>query len=256
MLVDQREPYRSAIGSSDSAAERIRTVVGDVTLPSTSTAAIAAAEQLGGLNADAAQCRNGCFGHHRGAEHGHIRSGHRCKFARGCVGRAGRFAAIAQGKWTFNRRDSVGFGSRWRSRYVGVQHRKRWCGELRSAPQHWNWAEWESGQRGLPGSHPYRNDAKDLQSPVHEKLRRHIPLGRWGEPEEIAAVLTFLTSPAASFVNGAIVPVDGGVFAGTAQFTPGSSTERVTAARSGADGANSRGLYLRCFVAVRMQCTT
>lgn len=55
---------------------------------------------------------------------------------------------------------------------------------------------------------------------VHEELRRHVPLGRWGEPEEIAAVLTFLCSPAASFVNGAIVPVDGGVFAGTAQFTP------------------------------------
>jgi NAD(P)-dependent dehydrogenase (short-subunit alcohol dehydrogenase family) len=56
--------------------------------------------------------------------------------------------------------------------------------------------------------------------PVHEELRRHIPLGRWGEAEEIAAVLVFLTSPAASFVNGAIVPVDGGVFAGSAQFTP------------------------------------
>jgi len=59
-----------------------------------------------------------------------------------------------------------------------------------------------------------------LQTPVHEELRRHIPLGRWGEAEEVAAVLTFLTSPAASFVNGAIVPVDGGVTAGSAQFTP------------------------------------
>jgi meso-butanediol dehydrogenase/(S,S)-butanediol dehydrogenase/diacetyl reductase len=59
-----------------------------------------------------------------------------------------------------------------------------------------------------------------LQSPVHEELRRHIPLGRWGEAGEVAAVLAFLTSPAASFVNGAIVPVDGGVFAGSAQFTP------------------------------------
>jgi len=59
------------------------------------------------------------------------------------------------------------------------------------------------------------------QSPaVHEELRRHVPLGRWGEAEEVAAVLVFLCSPAASFVNGAIVPVDGGVFAGSAQFTP------------------------------------
>jgi meso-butanediol dehydrogenase/(S,S)-butanediol dehydrogenase/diacetyl reductase len=57
------------------------------------------------------------------------------------------------------------------------------------------------------------------QSPVHEELRRHIPLGRWGEAEEVAAVLTFLASPAASFVNGAIVPVDGGVSASSGQFT-------------------------------------
>jgi meso-butanediol dehydrogenase/(S,S)-butanediol dehydrogenase/diacetyl reductase len=59
-----------------------------------------------------------------------------------------------------------------------------------------------------------------LQTPVHEELRRHIPLGRWGEAEEVAAVLAFLASPIASFVNGAIVPVDGGVSAGSAQFTP------------------------------------
>ena len=59
-----------------------------------------------------------------------------------------------------------------------------------------------------------------LQTPMHEELRRHIPLGRWGEAPEVAAVLTFLASPLASFVNGAIVPVDGGVFAGSAQFTP------------------------------------
>jgi 3-oxoacyl-[acyl-carrier protein] reductase len=59
-----------------------------------------------------------------------------------------------------------------------------------------------------------------LQTPVHEELRRHIPLGRWGEAEEVAAVLAFLASPAASFVNGAIVPVDGGVSASSAQFTP------------------------------------
>jgi meso-butanediol dehydrogenase/(S,S)-butanediol dehydrogenase/diacetyl reductase len=63
--------------------------------------------------------------------------------------------------------------------------------------------------------------------PVHEELRRHIPLGRWGEADEVAAVLVFLTSPGASFVNGAIVPVDGGVSASSAQFTPwGPAIER------------------------------
>ena len=53
---------------------------------------------------------------------------------------------------------------------------------------------------------------------VFETLRRNIPLGRWGEASEIAEVIAFLVSPAASFVNGALVPVDGGILAHTGQF--------------------------------------
>lgn len=40
---------------------------------------------------------------------------------------------------------------------------------------------------------------------------QNIPLGRYGEPEEIASVLAFLVSDQASFMTGALVPVDGGV---------------------------------------------
>ncbi len=41
--------------------------------------------------------------------------------------------------------------------------------------------------------------------------RRHIPLGRYGRPEEIAYMIVALTSLDASFVNGAVIPVDGGM---------------------------------------------
>ena len=44
--------------------------------------------------------------------------------------------------------------------------------------------------------------------------RRHIPAGRYGTPAEIAHMIVSLTDPAASFVNGAVVTVDGGMTAG------------------------------------------
>ncbi len=41
-------------------------------------------------------------------------------------------------------------------------------------------------------------------------IRREVPLQRFGQPEEIGHVAAFLLSPLASFMTGAIVPVDGG----------------------------------------------
>jgi NAD(P)-dependent dehydrogenase (short-subunit alcohol dehydrogenase family) len=43
-------------------------------------------------------------------------------------------------------------------------------------------------------------------------LERHS-IGRFGKPEEVAAVARFLLSDDASFVNGAALPVDGGYLA-------------------------------------------
>jgi 3-oxoacyl-[acyl-carrier protein] reductase len=43
--------------------------------------------------------------------------------------------------------------------------------------------------------------------------RRNIPVGRYGRPEEVAHVIVALTALEASFVNGAVIPVDGGMTA-------------------------------------------
>ena len=43
-----------------------------------------------------------------------------------------------------------------------------------------------------------------------ERARRESLLGRWGEPEDVARVACFLASPAAAFINGQIVHINGG----------------------------------------------
>lgn len=60
-----------------------------------------------------------------------------------------------------------------------------------------------------------------------EPLRRRIPMQRWAEPGEIAAVIAFLVSDEASFVTGVAMPVDGGITANTGQFRPRPRTEET-----------------------------
>ena len=44
-----------------------------------------------------------------------------------------------------------------------------------------------------------------------ERVRKSIPLGRWGEPEDIANLVTFLVSPAAAWITGEVIRVSGGL---------------------------------------------
>lgn len=47
----------------------------------------------------------------------------------------------------------------------------------------------------------------------NEFARRNVPLGRYAQPAEIAHVIVALTAVEASYINGAIIPVDGGMTA-------------------------------------------
>jgi 3-oxoacyl-[acyl-carrier protein] reductase len=46
---------------------------------------------------------------------------------------------------------------------------------------------------------------------VETSMIGKIPAGRFASPQEIAAVIAFIASPAAAYVNGALIPVDGGM---------------------------------------------
>jgi NAD(P)-dependent dehydrogenase (short-subunit alcohol dehydrogenase family) len=58
-----------------------------------------------------------------------------------------------------------------------------------------------------------RNAARENMgiAPFYEKVGKTVPLGRMGESEEVANVIAFLASDAASYVTGCCINVDGGL---------------------------------------------
>jgi len=64
-----------------------------------------------------------------------------------------------------------------------------------------------------PGSVPTPG-ALGLNDPAeYERRSRTIPLRRLGHEDDVASAVVFLLSPAASFINGEILHVDGGITA-------------------------------------------
>ena len=77
----------------------------------------------------------------------------------------------------------------------------------------------ELGDKGItsnaisPGFFATEANEALIASSTGERMRLRCPLRRWADPSEIAGAAIFLASPAASYVNGHTLTVDGGVTA-------------------------------------------
>ncbi|MEK7346029.1 MAG: SDR family oxidoreductase [Pseudomonadota bacterium] len=102
----------------------------------------------------------------------------------------------------------------------------------KSEPEHTNGAfcakagmhSWAKGLSRMVGQHgvtvncvpPGRIHSEQIFRNYTPEYRQwqcenEIPMGRYGEPEDMAHLVTFLASPLASYITGAVIPVDGGL---------------------------------------------
>lgn len=68
---------------------------------------------------------------------------------------------------------------------------------------------------------------KEVAPGHYDLLKRAVPLQRWADADEMASVVEFLISPAASYVNGHAMVADGGAIVGTGLLFPAAGDGKV-----------------------------
>ena len=59
---------------------------------------------------------------------------------------------------------------------------------------------------------------KEVNPKQYEEITGRIPMGRWGNPEDLQGLVVFLASDASAYISGAVVPVDGGFMVNSREF--------------------------------------
>ena len=70
---------------------------------------------------------------------------------------------------------------------------------------------------GVTLSRQFLHDALAEGTSLHRRFADRVPMGRPGQPAEVAAVIALLAGPDAGYLNGVHIPVDGGLTASDGQ---------------------------------------
>jgi len=113
--------------------------------------------------------------------------------------------------------------SKW-GRIINISGKSEPTGLLAATPAKAAIHAWSKGLSREVGPHGITVNCIPPGRIMSEQIRRkypaefrakqsaeEIPVGRYGEPEELAVLAVFLSSPVASYITGAVLPVDGGL---------------------------------------------